>query len=82
MSKTIIVVSHFGLGGRESLETAVNFEFYSIFSKFVIFFGEGTNDTPPLLRPWDGCLSLAKSNVDEILHLWSNQLRYMVGTIW
>ena len=51
MSKTIIAVSHFGLGGRKSLETAVNFEFYSIFSKFVIFFGEGTNDTPPLLRP-------------------------------
>ena len=25
MSKTIIVVRHFGLGGRESLETAVDF---------------------------------------------------------
>ena len=24
MSKTIIAVGHFGLGGRESLETAVN----------------------------------------------------------
>ena len=26
MSKTIIAVRHFGLGGRESLETAVTFE--------------------------------------------------------
>ena len=27
MSKTIIAVSHFGLGGRESLETAVKINF-------------------------------------------------------
>ena len=27
MSKTIIAVRHFGLGGRESLETAVIFKF-------------------------------------------------------
>ena len=29
MSKTIIAVRHFGLGGRESLETAVNTAFFS-----------------------------------------------------
>ena len=28
MSKTIIAVRHFGLGGRESLETAVNLQTY------------------------------------------------------
>ena len=27
MSKTIIAVRHFGLGGRESLETAVSYSF-------------------------------------------------------
>ena len=30
MSKTIIAVRHFGLGGRESLETAVNLVFQSV----------------------------------------------------
>ena len=29
MSKTIIAVSHFGLGGRESLETAVKSEYHA-----------------------------------------------------
>ena len=28
MSKTIIAVRHFGLGGRESLETAVKYQFF------------------------------------------------------
>ena len=30
MSKTIIAVRHFGLGGRESLETAVSVNYYNI----------------------------------------------------
>ena len=30
MSKTIIAVRHFGLGGRESLETAVNDIYYIV----------------------------------------------------
>ena len=31
MSKTIIAVKHFGLGGRESLETAVSFKHFMLF---------------------------------------------------
>ena len=35
MSKTIIAVRHFGLGGRESLETAVKLSIFKLKSLFV-----------------------------------------------
>ena len=37
MSKTIIAVKHFGLGGRESLETAVKSLFISFKFHFVVW---------------------------------------------
>ena len=37
MSKTVIAVRHFGLGGRESLETVVNYEII-FFSRSLAFY--------------------------------------------
>ena len=40
MSKTIFAIRHFGLGGRESLETAVNKVYLFVFLDYV-YLGNG-----------------------------------------
>ena len=42
MSKTIIAVRHFGLGGRESLETAVTLS-YLVLSQYLPYMADGVN---------------------------------------
>ena len=48
MSKTIIAVRHFGLGGRESLKTVVNLQFQHIFEleRIGVSWNKGCYDLP------------------------------------